>query len=429
MPGSRPPYYGVTLNAMDQEKPRQRLSAIFHEYPRHFQILVVVTFIDRLGGALLYPFFALYLTKRFGVGMTEVGVLFAVFTFSGFIGGMIGGALTDRLGRKGMLIFSLITSSISSLIMGFVDSMQAFFVLALLAGIFTDTGGPAYNAMVADLLPESKRAEGYGIIRVAFNISATIGPAIGGFLASRSYLSLFIADAVISLIVAIIVYFTLPETKPEAKPDAARESLGDTFAGYFRVLRDRLFVLFIGASVLMVLVYMNMNTTLGVYLRDVHLVPESGYGYILSLNAAMVVFLQFPITRRIERLPPMLVMAAGTALYALGFGMYGFVSAYSMFLVAMVIITIGEMLVAPVSQALVAKFAPEDMRGRYMAVSGFSWGIPYAFGPMLAGTILDNLNPDWLWYLAGAVGILATASFLYLHRQLQTTPETTTQTT
>jgi MFS family permease len=185
------------------------------------------------------------------------------------------------------------------------------------------------------------------------------------------------------------------------------------------VLRDLPFVSFIGACILMTLVYLNMNTTLGVYLRDVHGVPESGYGYILSLNATMVVLFQFGITRRIEKRPPLLMMAAGTALYAIGFAMYGFVSAYIMFLLAMVIITIGEMIVAPVGQALVAKFAPEDMRGRYMAVFGFSWGIPFAIGPYLAGIVLDNYDPRVLWYAAGIIGILAVIGFLGLQRSVE----------
>jgi MFS family permease len=401
---------------------RTKLHAVYHEYPRPFWTLTVVTFIDRLGGYLLYPFFALYLTRRFGLGMTQVGVLFAFFAVSSFAGTAIGGALTDRLGRKKMLIFSLVSTSLSSVIMGLVDSPRLFFLVAILAGVFTDSGGPAHQAMVADLLPERQRAQGYGIIRVAFNISAAVGPAIGGFLATRSYLSLFIADAVISLITAGIVLVTLPETKPEAEAGAPQESLGRTFRGYSQALRDSLFMLFLAVCVLMGFAYMNMTTTLGVYLRDVHGTPESAYGLILTLNAAMVVFLQFPITRRIESYPPMLMMALGSVLYAIGFALYGFISAYSLFLGAMVIITIGEMLVAPVSQAVVANLAPEDKRGRYMAVFGFSFGIPFAIGPVLAGTIMDGPQPQVLWYVAGLAGIVAAGGFLWLHRQVRPSP-------
>jgi MFS family permease len=94
--------------------------------------------------------------------------------------------------------------------------------------------------------------------------------------------------------------------------------------------------------------------------------------------------------------------------------LYGITSLFFMFLVAMVIITIGEMFVSPVGQAIVTRLAPEDMRGRYMAVFGFSWMVPYAIGPMLAGLVLDNLNPNWLWYAAGVLGLVAAGGFYML---------------
>jgi MFS family permease len=94
--------------------------------------------------------------------------------------------------------------------------------------------------------------------------------------------------------------------------------------------------------------------------------------------------------------------------------MYGAVGAFFLFLVAMAIITIGEMFVAPVGQAIVARLAPEDMRGRYMAVNGFTWLIPFAIGPLLAGLIIDNFDPRILWYLAGTVGLIAAGVFYSL---------------
>jgi MFS family permease len=394
----------------------KKIKDVYHEYPRTFWILVVITFIDRIGGALLFPFFALYITSKFNVGMTNVGVLFAVFAVSSFAGSAIGGALTDRFGRKGIIIFGLLASSLSALAMGFANSFQMFFVLAFFVGLLTDVAGPAHQAMVADILPKDKRPDGYGILRIAFNLSVTIGPAIGGLLAARSYLTLFIADAVISLVAVVLITLLIPETKPQAHPDQPEPTVASSFAGYGKVFRDTAFILFLGAVMLQVFTYMNMNTTLGVYLRNEHGTSEWHYGMLLSLNAAMVVLMQFPITRRIKKYPPMLIMAFGALLYAIGFAMYGFVSVYFMFVTAMIIITIGEMIVAPVSQALVASFAPEDMRGRYMAVSGFSWGLPFAIGPYFAGLIIDGPNPQYLWYVAGFIGLLSTIGFLGLYR-------------
>lgn len=393
-----------------------KLKSTYAEYPQTFWTLVAVTFIDQLGSFLLFPFFALYITKKFEVGMTQVGILLAVFSIFGFVGSFVGGAMTDRIGRRSMIIFSLLTSAFSTLAMGFVNSMEAFYLIAAVSGIFSNTGGPAYNAIVGDLLPEKKRATGFGILRVAFNVSAAIGPAIGGLLAARSYQALFITDAIISSIVAVIVYFTIPETKPELKPGEKQETMGQAFKGYLLVFRNGAFVMFVFASVLAWMVYMNFNTTLGVYLRDSHGIPESGYGALISMNAIMVVALQFWITRKLEKYPSMLMMAAGTLLFSFGFAMYGIFESYTWFMIAMAIVTIGEMITVPIANAEVINFAPEDMRGRYNAVYGLAWSLPFMVGPYLAGLLMDNHNPDWLWYACGILGALATISFLVLHR-------------
>ena len=404
-------------------RPFRRLTAIVDEYPRNFWTLVGASFIDHVGGALLFPFFTLYLTSKFNIGMTTVGLIFLIFTVSGMIGSTFGGALADRMGRKAILLFSLVFSALSTLWMGSINNLDLFFPGAVIIGLLSDVGGPARQAMVADLLPEEQRADGFGILRVTLNLAVTIGPAIGGLLAAQSYMLLFISDAVTSIITAVIIFLILPETRPVGPAGETKESMLVTFAGYGKVIRDRFFMVFIGASILMVIVYSQMNSTLGVYLRDIHSVPEQGFGYILSLNAAMVVIFQFAITRRITKYPPMIILAVGSVLYSIGFAMYGWVSNYSLFLLAMVIITVGEMLQVPVSQALVARIAPEDMRGRYMAVFGLSWAIPFAIGPLLAGLIMDYGDPHWVWFGAGIVGMLATTIFVLLQRGEETLPK------
>ena len=389
---------------------------VFNEYPPAFWTYNVVVFIDRLGGFMLYPFFALYLTQKFDLNMATVGILFAIFSVSGFVGSALGGAIADRMGRKGVIIASLVLSSISALGMGFAPTIGIFVAVTTIVGTLSSIGGPAHEAVVADLLPEEKRAEGYGIIRVIFNLAVIIAPPIAGLLIANSYLTLFIVDAVISLIAAAIVFLALPETKPLGDPDAKPETMKQTFKGYGRVFKDTPFVLFIGVTILMTLVYMNMNSTLGVFLRDHRGLAEIGYGTLLSINAIIVVALQFWLTRRLEKYKPLLMMAVGTFLYAIGFAMYGFVGGFPLFVTAMIVITIGEMVVAPFQQSLVASFAPEDMRGRYMAVSGLTWGIAFAIGPYFAGLLLDSTNPNMLWIVSGFIGLLATIGFVVLNK-------------
>ncbi len=392
---------------------------IFDEYPRTFWTLTGTVFIDSLGGALLFPFFALYVTQKFKVGMTEVGVLFAILSFSRIIGSFISGALTDKIGRRSLMIYGLVFSAGSSLMMAFIGELTIFFIAVFFVGLLSNIGGPAQQAMVADLLPEKQRADGYGLLHVSDNLAHTIGPMIGGLLAGISYILLFFIDAILSIITAVIIYFAIPETQPQKSDKQAVESMAKTLSGYRLVARNGIFMAFFAIAILMKLVYRQMGTTLPVFLVDVHGFSPKGYGWLLSLNAGMVVLFQFMITRKTSKFKPMKIMAMGTFLYAVGFAMFGFFSSSMYFYIAMAIITIGEMFISPIGQSMVARFAPEDMRGRYMAFYGFSWTIPSLIGPLAAGLIMDNYDPKWVWYLAGIIGIIAAYGYSLLHRVVE----------
>jgi MFS family permease len=395
-----------------------KLNKTYHEFPSKFWIVVLVSFIDGIGGTLLFPFFSLYITQKFGVGMTQAGIILGAFSVFGLIGSTFGGALTDKFGRRRLILFGLVFSALSTLTLGMVKTLAGLYPLVVVIGLLSNIAGPAHNAMVADLLPEKQRAEGFGILRVVGNLAWIIGPTIGGLVAAKSFFLLFVIDSVLSCVVAVIFYKLIPETKPAAPAEKSHETVWQTLAGYRHVLRDFAFMAFLMASIIMLLVYQQMYNTLPVYLRDYHAFTPSGYGFLLTSSAITVVLLQFWVTRRIKDLPPFLMMALGTVFYAIGFGMFGMVSAYYLFILAVVVITIGEMIIMPTSQALTANFAPVDMRGRYMAIYGLSWAIPSTLGPGAAGWILDNLNPNLLWYGGGALCILSAVSFFALHLRL-----------
>lgn len=387
-----------------------------------YWVIVVAAFIDRLGGTMLFPFFALYITSKFNVGMTQAGILLGMFSISRFVGNLVGGALTDKFGRRTMVIFGLTASAGTSVTMGLVNEYQTLFMLVVFVGWFANIAAPAYQAMIVDLVPEEKRAEGFGILRVAANLSWVAGPMIGSIIIGYSYLYVFIADAVTSVIVAGIVYRLIPETMPDAAAQKAGEqSVWQTILGYFQVSRDKLFIAFIAVNVVQVLVYHQIYTTLSVYLRDVHGLAEQKYAFLMSANAFTVVLFQFLVTRVVSKYAPMVMLALGSALYMVGITAFGLVSIYPLFLAAMLVVTVGEMVIMPVSQALASRFAPEEMRGRYMAVYGVSWMIPTTVGPVAAGLILDHptLDPNLVWYIGGALLGVSILGYLGLNGRTQ----------
>jgi MFS family permease len=394
----------------------------YNEFPRLFWVVVLTRFIDALGGTILFPFFSLYVTEKFGVGMTQAGILLGMNSFFALAGSTVGGAMADRFGRRRIILFGLVFSALSSLSLGLVNKIEWMYPLIIVVGLLASVANPAHEAMLADVLPESKRQEGYGILRVVFNYAWIVGTALGGLIATRSFFALFVIDAVISCIVGAILFRLLPETKPKVQEEAGhqQESFWQTIKGYRVVIRDLAFMGFVASGMLALIVYIQQYGSLAVYLRDVHGIDSQGYGIILSITGLQVVLLQFWISRRIRSRPPFLMMMVGAVIFAIGIFLYGIVSGFIMFVVAAMIVCFGEMFYFPTSQVVAAGFAPKEMRGRYMAIAGFISSVPNAIGPGAAGYVLDHLDPHWLWYIGGFLCLSSAFGYLALHVKLGT---------
>ncbi len=391
----------------------------YNDFPALYWIVVGTLFIDSVGSTLLFPFFSLYITERFGTGMTQAGILIGIFSFSGMVGSMIGGALTDRFGRRNLILIGLVLSALSSLSFGFASDVNLLYVLVIFVGLLSRLAYPAQDAMMADILPESKRQEGFGIMRVVFNLAWIFGTALGGLIASKSFLALFVADAVLSSVVAIILYFKLPETQPEHHEETKRnEPLLKTVAGYRVVLRDTLYVWFVLTGILSLLVYQQQYSSFAVYLRDVHNISSQIYGGMLAIAGLEVVLFQFWVSRVIRKYAPFRMMTFGTLFFVVGFAMFGFVQGAPLFLFAVIVITIGEMITFPTNRVIAANFAPPEMRGRYMAIFDLGWTLPATIGPPAAGFILDYHNPHLLWYIGGVLCAISALGFYALHLKL-----------
>ena len=393
-----------------------RIKKTYDEFPPLFWVVVGTLFIDALGSTLLFPFFALYITQKFGVGMTQAGILMGMSSLFGLIGSVIGGAITDRFGRRRLILFGLIFSALSSLLFGLAWDVKILYVLVVIVGLLSRVANPAYDAMLADIVPEAKRQEAFGITRVAFNYAWIFGTALGGLIAARSFLALFVIDAGLSLFVASILLIFLPETKPAVQGEAKKnESLFKTAAGYRVVLRDLAYMSFTLAGMLVLIVYQQQYSSLPVYLLNFHNIDSRSYGVMLAISGLEVVLFQIWISRVISKYPPFLMMMLGALFFMAGFTMIGFVKGVPLFALAVVIATIGEMILFPTNKALAANFAPEHMRGRYMAVYDLGWTLPATIGPAAAGLILDNYNPNLLWYIGGLLCTIAAIGFYDLH--------------
>jgi len=169
------------------------------------------------------------------------------------------------------------------------------------------------------------------------------------------------------------------------------------------------------ASLLTTAVYTQLGTTLPVYLKQQIGIQESGYGLLMALNGGLIVLFQIPTTRLVERRDRALVLSLGTLCYAVGIGSMGWWQEFALFAMSMVVVTIGEMMIAPVASAEVADLAPEHMRARYMAAFGLTWTLGYGLGPTWGAMVMARMGTPWLWNIAFAMGCVAALAYLPLH--------------
>jgi MFS family permease len=381
-------------------------------YPRQFWLLFWGVLVNSSGSSMVWPFLTIYLRQRLDVPLTTIALLLTANALAGLASTSIAGPAVDRFGRKGAMVLSLGVGCLFMLALGRVDTLAGAVALMVFKGMTDPLYRVGSDAMVADLIPPAKRADAYALLRMIANLGVAIGPSIGGFITAVSYGLAFSIAAATALIYALLVAVFMRETIPQwPAEDRAKQA-----RGYGPVLRDRPFVAFCVAYSFAGMAYSLMMVLLPVYVKENFGLPESAYGFILATNAAMVVLFQYGVTRFTQRYYHLPVLAVGSLFYALGVGSVALGAGFAGFLVSMIILTIGELIMIPTSSALTANLAPPDMRGRYMGVYGLAWGVAMGIGPVLGGTLNDQVAPVAIWYAGLVLGAVATIGFLVLAR-------------
>jgi MFS family permease len=398
----------------------KRLAEARREYPGQFWLMFWGMLISTIGTSMIWPFLMVYLTKVHGYPLTQAAILLSTNAFTGLIFSFIAGPITDYTGRKRVMAFSLVALGGYYLLLSQAQEYYQFLLLMILGGSLMPLYRVGADAMLADLVPPEKRADGYSLIRMANNLGIAIGPMIGGFVASQSYTFAFLGAAIGLSSYGFLTLWLARETL-ERNP-AGQGRGGERFAGYDRIFQDGKFVSFVLATIGITIAVQMMWSMLAVYTTKNYQLSESQYGWIPATNAILVVTLQFLVTQATKKRPPLLMMALGAAIYTLGVFSVSQGSIFWHFWLSMVIFTFGELILVPTGTTYAANLAPVDMRGRYMSLYGLTWNVAQMVGAPFGGVLSDNLGPKYIWYGSAVIGVLAVLAFIYLNeRQHQVT--------
>ncbi len=392
---------------------------VFHRFEPQVWVMAAVQLVMATGFSICIPFLALYLYQDRGLSMTLVGLIILGAGLCSAVTQAFGGALSDRFGRRPILIMA---SSISiflysglAVLIGISAPVWAIAIAYVAGRAMLTIARPVISAMVADFTSKEKLTEAYGILRIGGNLGWAFGPALGGYLASfLPYGWLFGIAALTCAVVFLIVFFFVHDSSHWVSRSAGLRDV-------LPPAEDRIFLAFIGLSVLLFIAMGQMASTLSIFTVDMLGFSKAQFGLLLTLNGLIVIFFQYPMTVALRRVAKFRALILGSLLYVFGYLSLGWTTQFGWALVAMAVVTGGEIIHAPVSLSVIGELSPEDQRGRYMGLFGLSQTIGIAVGPLVGGLLLDAfpLNPELVWAPIASIALIAALGYYWWARRFR----------
>jgi MFS family permease len=391
----------------------KRLKRSFAEYPSQFWLMVSGLFISSAGTSMIWPFLMIYVSEELTLSLSTVSSLITINAVMGLFSSFLAGSVADRIGRKSVMVTSLTVNGIGYLLMSQVHSYLGFAMVMIVMGASNPLYQVGADAMLADMIQPGERSNAYSIIRMANNAGIAFGPAVGGFLASRSYTYAFLGAAAGMITYSLLLILRAKETLNNADQNQGHPN-PEMPGGYGQIYHDRPFILFTLLIGIGLIAPFMLWTLLGVYTKQNFGLPESLFGWLPTTNALMCVFVQYSVTQISRRFRPLPVTAVGMMVYALGVGSVALMSRFWGFWTSMVLMTLGELTLIPTVSKYIADLAPGHMRGRYMSFYWFAWGLARATAPLIGGFLNDNINPHSIWIGGLVIGLLSALGLLSL---------------
>jgi MFS family permease len=360
-------------------------------------ILFAGTFVNRLG-TFVFPFMILYLTGL-GYSAGQAGVALALYGLGGFTSQLVGGWLTDRIGRRNTIGFSMISAAGLTIALWQAESLVLIYVLMFLLALVAETHRPAASALIADVVPDERRVTAFAMWRLAINIGWAVGLTLGGLLADRSFELLFVGDALTSATFGVISLMALPHGVRTSRSQERHLGGGALRA----MLADRGFLLFLASILIGSAIYMQNASTFALHIRAQGF-SNTVYGMLQGLNGAFVVLLELPISAWTQHRSRTSMVALGGLLIGAAFASLVFARTIPLLVVMVLVWTLGEIVSSPPASAFVADRALEHTRGRYQAALGAMFALGAIVGPLI-GTLVYEASPDALWLGCLAAGV------------------------
>ena len=408
------------------------LKVLYGNLPREIYALFSAEVITSVGH-FVYPFLTLLLTQKAGYTAGEAGRYILLASISFIPGSLLGGRISDTVGRKRLLITAMLSVAAVFIDAGLVNRPEQLPCFLIAAEFCLGMIAPTLNALATDVTTPENRKAAFSLLYLGHNIGFAVGPLIAGFLFNRNYNLLFFGDAGTTVLSAVVIVFLVRESKPN---DREMEEIGserpheaaDVGSGLKVILRRPSLLVFLIGVLLVHFVYAQFTFTLPLHLQELFGERGAGfYGSTMTINALVVVCCTAPLIGLTKRLRPVTTVALGAAIYIFGFGALFFAGKLYFVVLMAVLWTFGEILTATNIDVFIANHTPSSHRGRVNAVVPILLGLGFSVSPAVMGWYVDLFSARAAWPVVAVIAAAATIILgLLAYRERGRTPEATT---
>jgi MFS family permease len=386
-----------------------------------FWVVIGATWLNQLGN-MAFVFLVLYLTKHLGYTLADASFAFAVFSAGMLIAGLWGGNLIDRVGSARIMIATLF---INGLVLNIFPLMHHYLAILLLCFVWGFSFGlfrPASSTLITHLSSPGSHKITFSIYRLALNLGMSIGPALGGYLASRSFALIFMTNGIANFVASFTLLLGLSRAgwlyyRPAS---SSKKELSIQW-----LKRDAALRWFILGMIPVSMVFFQHESTMAIFLNTDLGIPLSFYGLLFTLNTLIIVFFELPLNIATLNWPYRVNFMLGSLFTTAGFAGFFFASTEWHILLLTVIWTLGEMILFPAASSYIADIAPEAHRGSYMALYSTAPNVAMLLGPWGGAILMEQYGASGLWLACGVWGLLSVIIFNYLPEPKKITASTT----
>lgn len=362
---------------------------------------------------MVIPFLSLYLINVEGFDLPQVGWIMSCFGLGSLVGTYIGGRLTDSIGFYKTLLSSLFLGGVGFILLQYINTFYGFCIGIFLLTLMADAGRPAIFVAADAYSKPGNITRSIALIRLAINLGFSIGPLVGGLIIAHiNYTALFWIDGLTCMLASFGVFLLLKPKKlksTDEKPIIVKEGRPPYFNKYFLVF----FFIMIAYS----LAFVQYFSVMPVFYEKVHFLTEDVIGWLLFINGATIVIFEMPLIAWLDRKKISKTMATFWGIFFLGlsFLVLNMTDWAGILVVAMLLMTLGEMIGFPFSNALALEMSPKGRKGSYMALYSMSFSFAHLIGHNGGMNLVDNFGyfNTWIFFSAFLLLIAGLTIWLY----------------